>query len=209
MLFLCPQSVILSPHYCHTWYNRDLKMTVKKKTVTSVIQEVISGKKYFSVEAVKKSASKIQRGIKPLTVNQYLYNMKKAGDLYDAGKGWYSSIAEAFQVSVKSLDKLELMIHKQYPLLSFSLWRHEQLQPFAHHMMTQFTHFVYVEIDAIPSISDYLREQGYQPYANPQKLEVEKYFHASPKQLSFAHPSLVSRLKVTMQLLKKYWLIYS
>jgi hypothetical protein len=161
-------------------HNRFRKASVTK-TVTSIIQEVISGKKYFSVEVVKKSAGKIQRGIKPLTINQYLYNMKKAGDLYDAGKGWYSSIPEAFHSSIKSLDKLDSMIHKQYPLLSFSLWSTEQLQPFAHHLMSQFTHFVFVEVDAISSISDYLREQGYQTYANPQKLEVEKYFHASPK----------------------------
>lgn len=152
-----------------------------KKTVTSIIQEVISGKKYFSVGAIKKSANKLQRDIKPATVNQYLYNMKKAGSLYDAGKGWYSSIPEVFHSSVKSLEKLASMIHKQYPLLSFSLWSTEQLQPFAHHMMTQYTHFIYANVDAISSISDYLKEQGYQSYANPQKFEVEKYFQTSPK----------------------------
>ena len=36
--------------------NRNRKVIVKNKTVTSVIQEVILVKKYFSVEAVKKSA---------------------------------------------------------------------------------------------------------------------------------------------------------
>jgi hypothetical protein len=171
---------------------------VKKKTVTSVIQEVIVGKKYFTVQAVKKSANKIQRGVKSATINQYLYNMKKSGDLYDAGRGWYSSIAEAFQVSVKSLDQLGSMVHKKYPLLTFSIWSTEQLKSFAHHMMTQYTQFVYADIDAMPSIADYLREQGYQTYQNPQKLEVEKYFQASQK-------TVVIRASVTREPVDGYY----
>ena len=173
-------------------------MIVKKKAITSVIQEVIAGKKYFSVDAVKKSANKIQRGIKPATINQYLYNMKETGDLYDAGRGWYSSIAEVFQVSVKSLDQLGLMVRGKYPLLTFSIWSTEQLQRFAHHVMTQYTQFVYADIDAMPSIADYLKGRGYQVYLNPQKMEVEKYFQASPK-------TVVIRASITREPVDGYY----
>jgi hypothetical protein len=65
-------------------------------------------------------------------------------------------------------------------------------------MMTQYTQFVYADIDAMPSIADYLRDQGYQVYLNPQKLEVEKYFQASPK-------TVVIRASITREPVDGYY----
>lgn len=152
---------------------------MKKKTISEIIRDSIVGKKYFSVEAVKKAAKRVQRDINPGTVNQYLYNMKIAGSIYDAGRGWYSSIPALFRPSTKSVEQMATMIKTKYPLLSFSIWSTEQLQPFAHHLMTRFIQFVYTDVDAMASITELLKDQGYQAYLNPQKKEVEKYFDLS------------------------------
>ncbi len=152
-----------------------------KTTVTSIIQQVIAGKKYFSVDAIKVGANKIQRGINPTTINQYLYNLKIEGILYSAGRGWYSTISQEFTPSIKTVEKLALLIKNKFPLLSFSIWSTEELQPFAHHLLTQFTVFVFTDFDAMLSTSSFLQDHGFKSFRNPLKSEVEKYFEPTAK----------------------------
>jgi hypothetical protein len=152
---------------------------MKKKTILQLIEQAVTGKKYFSVGSIKRALKKVRNDIRPGTVNQYLYGMSKKGDVYRAGRGWYSSVPELFHPSTKSVDRIASMIKTKYPLLTFSVWSTEQLQPFTHHLMTTFTRFVCTDVDAMPSITGFLKEQGYQAYLDPKQKEADKYFDPS------------------------------
>jgi hypothetical protein len=152
---------------------------LQKKTVSQIIQDIVAGRKYFSVIAIKQRVKTSRCEINNGTVNQYLYDMRKRGEIYNAGRGWYSSIPEQFHPAKQFVEPLVFLISKKYPLLSFSIWSTEQLQPFAHHLMTSFTKFIYTDVDAMPSIVGLLKDEGYQSYLNPQKKEAEKYFDPS------------------------------
>jgi hypothetical protein len=151
-----------------------------KKTAISILQEIITGRKYFSVNAIKATANARERTINPATINQYLYNLKtQQKNLYGAGRGWYSTIATEYKLLTDPIEELNQQIHRKFPLLSFSLWTTKQLQPFAHHLMMQFVTFVFTEFDAMQATSEFLKDQGLRSFLNPQKLEIEKYFDAS------------------------------
>jgi len=152
---------------------------MKNNNIKSVIQKTIAGKKYLSVKAIKKQVEKTHKNLKPATVNQYLFTMKTEGMLYDAGRGWYSTISEVFKPNTKTIRNLATILHTKYPLLSFAVWSTEQLQPFAHHLMTKFTRLVYTGSDSMPSVAAFLQDQGYRVLLNPRKKEVDKYFDAS------------------------------
>jgi len=157
-------------------YNENLKKTNTKLA----IHKAIEGKKYFTVEAIKKELGKAEVKYNSTTVNQYLYNLKNEGKLFDAGRGWYATIKTSLLLNTKSVEKLVSAVKKQFPLLRFSVWSTEQLQPFAHHMMTQFTIFLYTDVDAIETVGKHLKDKEYNVYRNPQQSEVDKYFEPSP-----------------------------
>ena len=74
-------------------------------------------------------------------------------------------------------------MEKQFPQLQFSLWSTEQLQPFAHHLMSRFTTFLYTETDAVAPITEFLQERKHTVYANPRQTDVEKYVPASARRI--------------------------
>lgn len=153
--------------------------TLKKISIKTALQETFKEKKYFTVDEIRKGLQKSEIKFNPITVNQYLFNLKKEGKLFDAGRGWYTTVKASFSLNTKPVEKLALAIRKQFPLLEFTVWSTEQLQPFAHHMMTQFTCFIYTDVDAMATVAAYLKAKEYNVYLNPQKSEVEKYFQPS------------------------------
>lgn len=154
---------------------------MEKSATKSIIQDIITGKKYFTVQAVKKGLNKAGKNYIPTTVNQYLYNFKEEGWLFDAGRGWYSTISRPSSVGMESVQKLISAIEKRFPLLEFSVWSTQQLRSFAHHIMTQFTTFIYTDPDSMSAVAEHLKDLGYRVYLNPKEREVEKYFEPSPK----------------------------
>ncbi len=175
-------------------YNGDLKKTNTKLA----IQEAIEGKKYFTVDAIKKELRKAEVKYNATTVNQYLYNFKNEGKLFDAGRGWYATVKTSLLLNTKPVEKLVSAIKKQFPLLKFSVWSTKQLQPFAHHMMTQFTSFMYTDVDAIATVGEYLKDIEYNVYLNPQQSEVDKYFEPSSS-------TVVMRQSVTEEPVNGYY----
>lgn len=152
---------------------------MKTKTILQIIKEAIDSKKYISVDWLKNTLKEAHHDIRPGTLNQYLYTMKKAGDIYHAGRGWYSTIPDIFHPSTKLVNPIASLIKKKYPLLVFSVWSTEQLQPFAHHLMTNFTRFVCTDFDTMPSIVEFLKDHGYHAYLDPKRKEANKYFDPS------------------------------
>jgi hypothetical protein len=150
-----------------------------KTGLQTLILGFVEGKKYFDATALKAHLAKRKVRYAPLTINQYLYNLRAQGKLFDAGRGWYSTLPNALKLDTAPLIELESTVRAEFPLLSFSCWGTQQIQPFAHHLQTNFVHFLYVEKDAIASVTEFLITQGYSAYANPGIPEFEKYFQTN------------------------------
>lgn len=147
-----------------------------KKGLQTVILEFVEGKKYFSVGAVKAHLAKRKLKYTASTINQYLYNLRARRKLFDAGRGWYSTLPDALKLDTLPVRDLASTVRAKFPLLRFSCWGTGQIQSFAHHLQTSFVQFLYVETDAITSVTEYLITKGYNAYQNPGALEFEKYF---------------------------------
>ncbi len=109
------------------------------------------------------------------TLNRYLVDFNKNGILYGAGRGWYSFVKQSLELDQQPVKKMVSSLEKKYPLLSFSVWSTEQLKSFAHHMLTRFVTFVYVNRDAISGIYDFLKDSGYDVWLNPRGNDARKF----------------------------------
>jgi hypothetical protein len=149
---------------------------VKTLDIRSSIQHFLSGKKYFTVKAVRKHLVKRSLKFKDQTLRQYLYDLKVKGAIHDAGYGWYSTITEDFRLDTSPLTELVNLLTKKYPLLSFSCWSTAQIQGYSHHMPTRFVSLLYVDLDEVMSLFEFLREENINVFANPGKAETERQF---------------------------------
>jgi hypothetical protein len=171
-----------------------------KKGLQTVILEFVEGKKYFSSAAVKDHLTKRKLKYAASTINQYLYNLRAQRKLFDAGRGWYSTLPEALKLDTLPVRDLALSVKAKFPLLRFSCWGTEQIQPYAHHLQTSFVQFLYVETDAITTVTEYLITKGYNAYRNPGVREFEKYFKR-------ANRSVILRTSITEEPVEDHYAI--
>lgn len=137
--------------------------------------------KYFSLDALKQYLVKQKLTYAPETVNAYVSQMKREGKIFSAGRGWYSSIANPFEMDPKPVAALVADIGKRFPWLEFACWSTGQLNPYLHHTLGKPVPFVYVERDAMSSVFDGLEEMGYRAYLNPTRREAAKSFVVTDK----------------------------
>lgn len=142
----------------------------KKKTLDA-INRLFERAPYFSINALRESLPEY----KPDTVKSYLSRQKKAGKIFDAGRGWYSSIAEPYRLDTAPVEKLVGELKTAFPLLEFACWSTAQLNEMLRHQLAKHVQFAYVERDAIGSVADWLRDNGYRPKANPGKKERKSF----------------------------------
>ena len=143
------------------------------------IIEFTESKKYFSTRAIREEAARRELKYGATTINQYLYNLKIQSKVFDAGRGWYSTLSLPFKQHTAPVEQLATQILTRFPFLKFSCWSTEQLQGYAHHLITRFTRFVYTDADSMSSVAEFLKESNYDAHLNPWKEEVEKYFTPS------------------------------
>jgi hypothetical protein len=105
----------------------------------------------------------------------YLTEATAAGLIHDAGRGWYSSLAQELKLDTKPVAPLVRLLEKKFPLLEFTCWSTEQVRAFGHHLLARFVPFVHVERDAIPSVAEFLLDAGYDVHANP-RAEAARQF---------------------------------
>ncbi len=139
--------------------------------------------KYASVDGLRKKLQLRKKNIPSTTLYATLYRFVEAKKVFDAGKGWYSTISTPFTPQYDSVNEIVKQVEKQFPLLHFSIWSTEQLQSFALHLMSRFTVLIYTETDAISSVTNYLQSQKQAVYPNPKQAEVEKYVTASNRRI--------------------------
>ena len=141
---------------------------------------MINSSKYASVIGIRNNLHQLcEKKISSTTIYATLYRFIKANTVFDAGRGWYSTIQTPFTPQYDSVKEIVQQLGKNFPQLQFSLWSTEQLQPFTQHLLSQFTIFVYTETDAIGPITEFLQNQNHTVYPNPKQTEVEKYLTTS------------------------------
>lgn len=135
------------------------------------------------MDGLRKKLQLQKKKIPSTTLYTTLHRFVEAKPIFDAGKGWYSTIQAPFTPQHESIKKITGQLGKQFPQLQYSVWSTEQLQPFAHHLMSRFTIFIYTEADAISSVTEFLQSQQYTVYSNPKQADVEKYVATSDKRI--------------------------
>ena len=135
-------------------------MDRKNKTLIKHIEHFIQNKTYFTNRALETYLHKMDVSFRRLTLNQHLYNLKTKNILYDAGRGWYSTIERSFKLDQKPVKKLAGIIQNDFPLLEFSIWNSRQLISFFHHLPTRFLTFIYTDPDAFTPLFEHLDAKG-------------------------------------------------
>ncbi len=156
------------------------KTNLKNFLRKEISEKLNKNQRYFSRNELWGFASQSRSSARPRTLNRYLVDFCKEGVLYGAGRGWYSFIKQPFELDLLPVKKISAILEKKYPLLSFSVWSTAQLKSFAHHMLTRFVAFVYVERDAMNGIYDFLKDSGYDAWLNPRRKD-SRIFSAAEK----------------------------
>ncbi len=149
-----------------------------------LVKEIISLKElssYFNYDDVKKLLDEKNIPITNSTLKTYLHSFTKDKVIFDAGKGWYSSIEKQFELNKEPVKDIIKNIKQKFPLLSFSCWSTEQLNSFTHHILSKFITFVFTDSDYIRNTAEILNDAGYSAYENPTKPEIAKLFKINEK----------------------------
>ena len=136
---------------------------------------------YFNYDDIKKLLKEKKNQITNSSLKVYLHSLQKDKVIFDAGKGWYSSIEKQFDLDKEPIEDIIKDINQKLPLLSFSCWSTAQLNSFTHHILSKFIIFVYTDSDYIRNTADILEEAGYSVYENPTKPEIAKFFKLNEK----------------------------
>lgn len=115
------------------------------------------------------------------TLNRYMVERTAGGFVFDAGRGWYSSIERPCRLDTSPVEKLVGELKTAFPLLDFACWSTEQLNEMLRHQLAKHVQFAYVERDAIDSVAGWLKDHGYKTYANPGKAEIKRSFSIESK----------------------------
>ncbi|MDA3837764.1 MAG: hypothetical protein PF574_02160 [Candidatus Delongbacteria bacterium] len=140
------------------------------------MDKIKSKSNYFSIESVRDFLNSKKRTVSNPTINRYLYDFKKEGIIFDAGKSWYSFLENPFSLYSVPVKPFVQIIKKGFPLLPFTCWSTQQLNSFTHHLLAKFIIFVYTDSDFMRNLSTFLKDKGYNVFENPIKSEIQKQF---------------------------------
>ena len=156
-------------------------MTSGKKTIKDEIIEFAKGRYYFRFDELRQSLVNQHSGLSNDTLKKTLYLLKKAGGIFDAGRGWYSTIAQECRLDKAPVQEMEQLIKRSFPFLDFRCWSTLQLRDYFHHMPNWFVSFVYSDIDSLQAVKDLLTDHNYNTYLNPLKQEARKFIELREK----------------------------
>lgn len=130
---------------------------------------------YISVLDARHELVKAGGQVQPATLNRYFVEFRRAGLLYDAGRGWYSSLAQPFVLDLAPVQPLVDELAKAFPLVTFSCWSTEQVKGAMHHLLSRFVTVVNVEADAMETVWEHLRDAGWYAWLNPRGAEAARF----------------------------------
>ncbi len=136
---------------------------------------------YIPLTAIRAELKARKLTLEPDTLQRYLHEFVTAGFLYDAGQGWYSTLAQRLILDRSHVAPVVAVIEKDFPLLNFAVWSTQQINPWMHHLLGKFVTFVHVEKDAVGPVWELLKEKGYDAHRDPTKKEATKTFSVREK----------------------------
>jgi Family of unknown function (DUF6577) len=131
--------------------------------------------KYYSTEAVRTWLHRRKLHCPPATLNRYLHEFCRNGLIYDAGRGWHSSLATPFALDREPISGLVQELNKTFPLVEFSCWSTEQIKSGMHHLLSRFVTVINVEPDSMESVWEHLRDTGWDAWLNPRGAEAARF----------------------------------
>lgn len=145
------------------------------------IIEYSERKKYFSLSSLKEYLENKELQYSQNSIKQSMHDLKESHIIFDAGRGWYSTIKEDFVLDKDPIKELVKKIRLRFPFLPFSCWSTAQVKYYFHHMLTKFVTMFYTEKDALQPVSDFFYDHDYRVFLNPNKPEVDKFFFIEDK----------------------------
>lgn len=167
-------------------------MTAKQQFSDQVLGGLKERSAYFSRDSIQTAADEAGLALKKSSLPVYVNQAVKQGILHDAGRGWYSRLAEPFVLNTKSISALVKTLEKSFPLLDFTVWSTAQVQSYGHHLLGKFVSFVHTERDAMTSVADRLRDEGWEVEVNPRGAVAKSFSIRSER-------SVVIRPRTTTQ----------
>lgn len=146
---------------------------------------------YFNLETLRAYLDGQRVPWNAATLNRYMTELTAGGFVFDAGRGWYSALAEPFVLDAAPVQELIELLKKRFPLLDFSCWSTRQISSYGHHLLAKFVTFVHTERDAMESVHEFLREAGFDSHLNPRGENARKF--------TIRDRTVVIRPKVTTQ----------
>jgi len=165
---------------------------MRKNSIKNRIYTYAMGRSYFSIKELRKYLHQNSITYTNSNLKQSIYRLKLDELIYEAGRGWYSTIKEEFVLNKRSIEKIIILIKQNFPLLEFSCWSTKQLKTFFHHLPSQFVTFIYTDKDFLETITEFLENDNYNVFLNPQKKESEKFVHFKDRTV-ILRPSITHR----------------
>ncbi len=140
----------------------------KSALFTRILPELSAAAPYFSHNAITKRLADLTIEMADHSLRVYLSEAMEKGIVHDAGRGWYSRLADRCVLDPKPVAKLIHQLEKKFPLLDFTCWSTQQVNPWMHHILSKFLTFVNVDPDGLLAVAEFLRAEGYEVNANPK-----------------------------------------
>ena len=131
--------------------------------------------RYFAISDIRKFLEGHAITFNEKTLVGYLHELVAGESLFDAGRGWYSSLETPFILDTGAVRDLADGLRKAFPLVDFSCWSTAEIQGAMHHLLGKFVSFVMVEADAMETVWNYLREAGWDAHLNPRGKDAERF----------------------------------
>jgi hypothetical protein len=148
--------------------------TSMKACLFSALEELAGARPYFSFSMVRKSLENSALAAKPALLREYLSEAMEKKVIHDSGRGWYSSVAEPANLSLEPVRKIIDLLSKNFPLLDFTCWSTIHWNLWLRHQVDRSTVFLSCDTISLPTIHDFLRQQGMDSRANPNAVEISK-----------------------------------
>ena len=156
-------------------------MTAKQQFSDQILGGLKGRSAYFSREAIQAAADGAGLAVKRSTLSVYLNQAVKQGLIHDAGRGWYSRLAEPVKLDLHTCAKLVREVEKAFPLLDFTVWNTAQLNPWMHHLLAKPVHFLHAPRETLETVGEALRDKGWEVALNPGKREAAKVIRPDEK----------------------------
>jgi len=140
----------------------------KKNAFFRRLRELAEAQPYLSFDRIQSTAKGDKLIESEATLKDYLSEAVDKGILHDAGRGWYSGMLQPLPLDTQPIEPLSKLLTKKFPLLPVCCWSTAQLNPYLEHLLGKSIHFVFTETDALRSVAEYLRGEGFQVAENPR-----------------------------------------